>query len=115
LEIRSEVFGGPPWSRNIDVFGTTTGRAILGRSFAGVEWREYEDTLRCTDLDDVVAFLTSASPGEDASPDQLAELRRVVDERFDASGGVLTVSKETGVFLARGPLTPNPAAAAVRS
>jgi SAM-dependent methyltransferase len=101
-EVRSEVFGGPPTSRNTEIFGTVTGRAILGRSFAGVEWREYVDTLRCTVPDDVVAFLTSVSPGEDASPDQLAELRRAMDDRFDAGGGVFTISKETGVFLARG-------------
>jgi SAM-dependent methyltransferase len=114
-QIRSEVFGGPPTSRNTEIFGTVTGRAILGRSFAAVKWREYEDTLRCTDPDDVVAFLTSASPGEDASPDQLAELRRVVDERFDTGGGVFTVSKETGVLLARGARPPKAGEARVRS
>ena len=103
-EVRSEVFGGPPRSRNTDLFGTITGRAILRRSFEAVEWREYEDALRCTDPNDVVSFLTSASTGENASPDQLAVLQRVVEDRFEAGGGVFTISKETGVFLARGRL-----------
>jgi hypothetical protein len=103
-EIRAAVFGGPPTSENPKVFGSVTGMAILRRSFAAVEWRDYEDTLRCTDPDDIVAFLTSAPPGEDASPGQLKALRQAVRARFDLTDGVLPVSKETGVFLARGPL-----------
>jgi ubiquinone/menaquinone biosynthesis C-methylase UbiE len=104
-EIRAEVFGGEPKSHNPDVFGSVTGLPILRRYFSDVEWHEYLDTLRCTDPDDVVAFLTSAPPGEDASAQQLADLRRAVQSRFGAGKGVLTVCKETGVFLARGPLT----------
>ena len=99
-EIRSEVFGVAPTSHIVDVFGTETGRTILEEGFARVRWREYEDTLHCTVAEDVVSFLTSAPPGEDASPGQLDHLRRAVASRFDTHG-VLTVSKETGVFLAR--------------
>jgi hypothetical protein len=103
-QVRSEVFGGPPESAHTEVFGSVTGVAILERSFADVEWREYEDTLRCTVADDVIAFLTSSSPCEDASPEQLTDLRRVVQGRFAAGQGVFTISKEAGVFLARGPI-----------
>jgi SAM-dependent methyltransferase len=103
-QVRSEVFGGPPKSENPEVFGSVTGVAILGQSFRSVEWRDYADTLRCTSPDDVIAFLTSAPPGEDASPDQLRNLRRVVKSRFDAGEGTFVVSKETGVFLGRIPL-----------
>jgi SAM-dependent methyltransferase len=102
-ELRSEVFGGPPKSENPEVFGSVTGREILGRKFANVEWRQYDDTLRCTDPNDVVAFLASAPPAEEASPDQLRDLRRRTKDRFDAGDGVFTISKETGIFLARGP------------
>jgi ubiquinone/menaquinone biosynthesis C-methylase UbiE len=103
-EVRSRVFGGPPTSVLPEIFGSVTGAAILRRAFSRVEWRDYEDTLRCTDPDDVVAFLISAPPGEDASPAQLADLRLTVKDRFDAGGGVFTISKETGVLLARDPL-----------
>jgi len=102
-EVRCEVFGGSPTSTLADVFGSVTGAAILSRRFTDVEWREYEDPLHCTVPEDVVAFLTSAPPGEDASPAQLSSLRRVVDERFHSGGGVFAVSKETGIYLGRGP------------
>jgi SAM-dependent methyltransferase len=105
-EIRAEVFGGPPRSLNTEVFGSVTGASILRAFFSNVEWREYADTLRCTSVDDVVAFLTSSPPGEDASPDQLMVLRRAVENRFDAGRGVLTVAKETGVLLARDRESP---------
>jgi SAM-dependent methyltransferase len=103
-QVRAEVFGGPPKSENPDVFGSVTGGAILGQNFRSVEWREYADTLRCTSPDDVLAFLTSAPPGEDASPYQLRNLRRALESRFDAGEGTFVVSKETGVFLGRIPL-----------
>jgi SAM-dependent methyltransferase len=102
-QVRAAVFGGRPMSRLVDIFGTVTGRPILDRSFNDIRWHEYPDELRCTVPDDVVAFLTSAPPGEDATPEQREELRRAVDRRFAAGHGVFTVSKETGVFLARGP------------
>jgi len=101
-EIRAEVFGCPLTSEHPEVFGSVTGAAILRRSFSTVQWREYPDTLRCTLPDDVVAFLTSAPPGEDVSADQLTALRRAVESRFDAGAGVLTITKESGVLLARG-------------
>jgi SAM-dependent methyltransferase len=103
-QVRAEVFGGPPKGENPEVFGSVTGAAILGQSFRSVEWREYADTLHCTSPEDVVAFLTSAPPGEDASPDQLMNLRRAVESRFEAGEGTFVVSKETGVFLGRIPL-----------
>jgi len=102
-EVRSEVFGGPPTSGHTDIFGSVSGRPILEESFADVEWREYEDTLRCTDPDDAVAFLTSSSPGEDASAQELQDLRQAVGRRFDEGAGVFSISKESGVFLAHRP------------
>lgn len=102
-EIKAEVFGGLPESENPAVFGSITGRPILDCSFARVQWRPYQDSLRCTDPDDVVAVLTSSPPGENASPEQRAHLRRLVVARIEAGGGVFEVAKETGVFLSREP------------
>jgi SAM-dependent methyltransferase len=99
-EIRAEVFGGPPTSVNPDVFGAVTGGPILARHFGRVEWRDYPDTLFCTSADDVVAFLTSAPPGQDATADQQEDLRRAVEGRFEAGGGMLAVSKEAGLLVA---------------
>jgi SAM-dependent methyltransferase len=102
-EVRAEVFGGPPTSGHTDIFGSVSGRPILEEIFADVEWRAYEDTLRCTDPDDAVAFLTSSSPGEDASAQELQDLRQAVGRRFDEGAGVFSISKESGVFLAHRP------------
>jgi hypothetical protein len=93
-----------PESENLAVFGSATGAAILRRNFASVERRDYVDSLRCTVPDDVIAFLTSAPPGEDASPEQMEILRRAVQKRFDAENGVFTISKEVGLFIGRRPL-----------
>ncbi len=84
--------------------GKLAARADLHSKYA------YVDQLRCTSPDDVVAFLTSAPPGEDASPGQLRELRDAVERRFAAGGGVFTISKETGTFLAQGPRRADPPA-----
>jgi SAM-dependent methyltransferase len=102
-EVRSEVFGGPPTSAHTDVFGSLSGRSILEESFGHVEWREYEDVLRCTDPEDAIAFLTSSPPGEDASAQEVEDLRRAVRRRFDEGAGVFTISKESGIFLSRHP------------
>jgi SAM-dependent methyltransferase len=102
-QIRSEVFGGRPVSQFVDIFSSLTGRPILDRFFTDIQWRVYPDTLRCTVPDDVVAFLTSAPPGEDATPEQRTALCRAVDRRFADGDGVFTVAKESGVFVARGP------------
>lgn len=81
-EVRSEVFGGPPPSVHTDVFGSVSGRPLLEERFAEVERREYEDVLHCTDPEDAVAFLTSSSPGEDASQQELLALRRALGRAF---------------------------------
>jgi ubiquinone/menaquinone biosynthesis C-methylase UbiE len=103
-EIRAEVFGVEPASETVEVFGVDSGEQILAERFDHVEWREYEDELRCTDAADVVAYIASTPPAEDGSPEQIGHVRRVVDRRFDEGGGVFLVSKETGVFLTHGPL-----------
>lgn len=105
-QIRAGVFGGPPILETAEVFGSVTGAPLLRDRFSAVEWRQYDDELRCTNPDDVLAFMTSTPPGEDASPAELDGLRRALDVRFAAGGGVLTVSKETGVFLASAPIVP---------
>lgn len=103
-EIRATVFGGPAVSNTVAVFGTSSGAPMLRRHFAEVEWREYVDELHCTSPKDVVAFLTSTPPGEDATPEQLQRLQRVIEDRLQEGHGVLRISKDTGVFLGRQPV-----------
>lgn len=105
-DIRRSVFGGlEPLDAAARAFGIDSGGAVLRDRFEDVEWRAYEDELVCTDPADVLAFLTSTPPGEDASDAERRRLEGAVAERFEAGGGVLRIAKESGVFLCRRPRT----------
>jgi SAM-dependent methyltransferase len=102
--IRSSVFGTGEIDTTIEVFGADTGFAILRDHFADVRWSRFIDELRCTDPDDVVAYICSNPPGEDATPDQLARLREEIDRAFEVGGGAMRISKDVGCFTCRSPL-----------
>ena len=59
--------------------------------------------LGASDAEAVVAFLTSSPPGEDADDEGVTRLRAAVDRRFEAGGGTLRITKETGAFVCRQP------------
>lgn len=109
-EIRAEVFGGPRVLATVDTFGIVVGEPMLRGCFADVEWRHYDDWLDCTDPDDVLAFLASTPPVEDASQDDRRRVVEAVHRRFVAGGGRMRISKETGVFVCAGPRVGSPAA-----
>jgi SAM-dependent methyltransferase len=100
-EISTEVFGPRSTPRYMESFGSHTGRSMLEAHFANVEWRGYDGDLVCTNADDVLAYLVSLPPGERATDAELQQLHDVLADRFAASGGVLSVTKETGAFLCR--------------
>jgi SAM-dependent methyltransferase len=102
-ELRSEVFDVPLSEPTVEAFGSESGRLCLEGCFEEVEWRAYDDRLHCTDVDDVMAFLVSAPPAEDASNEQLQRLLEAVRHRFADGGGAMDITKDVGVFLARGP------------
>jgi SAM-dependent methyltransferase len=102
--IRAEVFGGPATDPSAERFGKETGRPVLEKHFDSVQWRDYDDELRCTDVGDIVAYLTSTPPGADASKGQLGRLSRVTTDLIAAGSGALAVTKDTGAFVATGPL-----------
>ncbi len=104
--IRGDVFDLAAIDQTVDVFGVDNGFTILRDHFADVRWLTYRDELRCTDVDDVVAYLTSTPPAEDATADQLAEIRGRVQAAFDDGDGVMTISKDTGCFVCRTPTRP---------
>jgi SAM-dependent methyltransferase len=107
-EISRQVLG---WS-SLDFvdrrFGRTNGGAILESAFGDVTWHRHPSTLVCDDPAAVVAYIRSSASGQEASPAQLATLSRVVEERFDATGGVVAMSMESGCFVGQRPKrTPN--------
>jgi len=103
-ELPLEVFGTETTLHQR--FGTEAAAPVLRSCFDDVVWRPYDDRLVCRDPDDVMAYLVSVPPADDATPEQRQKLSEVVWSRFADGGGVLEVTKETGVFVCRGPRTP---------
>lgn len=106
-QIRAEVFVGledlTDHDETVAVFGIETGEPMLRERFATIAFHRYDDTLRCTDPADVVAFLCSSPPGEHATPAELDRLRAAVDQRFDAGGGTFEITKDVGLFICTDP------------
>jgi SAM-dependent methyltransferase len=107
-ELSAAVFGDASASEALEVFSSVTGEPIVKGSFGNVERRNYEDELWCTDPNEVVVFITSTRPGEQASPTQFDQLRSAVQSRFDAGAGVYMLSKKAVVFLCRSPHRERP-------
>lgn len=101
--IRGEVFGIEPTDRTIAVFGVETGFPILRDHFGQVHWFRYADELRCTDPADVVAYVCSTPPAEDATPGQRRALEGAIHARFEHGGGVMTITKDVGCFVCSSP------------
>jgi 2-polyprenyl-3-methyl-5-hydroxy-6-metoxy-1,4-benzoquinol methylase len=99
--LEAAVFGATRVVRHHEIFGSLSGLAILAASFDDVEWRPYDDRLDCTDGDDVVAYIVSMPPGEDASEEDVALLKVEVDRRLALGAGVLTITRDVGAFVAR--------------
>ena len=99
--LNAEVFGGAARDETIDAFSLESAELILRERFEQVELRMYPDTLRITDPADVYGYHTSSPPGDAATDEQQAALRRVIDAAFVRGGGGLTVTKSVGVFLCR--------------
>jgi hypothetical protein len=106
-EVVKAIFGVNHSHRSIDAFGSETGAAMLESAFDQVAWHRYDDVIRCSDPEDVVAYICSSPPGENATPEQSTELREELGRRFEAGGGVMTISKNTGTFVSSLPRAPS--------
>jgi SAM-dependent methyltransferase len=101
FDIEQSIFDVPRQRILGEIFGPVSGLSLLQQQFCSVEWQLFNDGLRCTNVDDIVSYMTSTPPGDRATPEQLVKLRGETQRRIDAGDGVLKVTKETGVFLAR--------------
>ena len=100
-EIRGDVFDIETIDNTLDVFGADIAFPMLRRHFTHVEWQRFDDDLDIDDAEAILAYICSAPPGEDATDAQLVELRREISARF--VDGSMTVDKDVGVFICRGP------------
>ena len=101
FRIEASVFGPTRVLRHHEVFGAQNGGELLDELFDHVAWHPYDDRLLCTDAEDVIAYICSTPPGEDATRDQVSQLRRIVNDRMAKGDGVLVVNKDVGAFIAR--------------
>ena len=81
-------------------FGLSTGEEILRTSFGSVTWHLHPSIMICTDPADVLAFIASSPAGQDATPAQRMALEEAVAARFAEEGGQMTITKESGCFVA---------------
>jgi SAM-dependent methyltransferase len=101
FEVETAVFGASRKRSYVDVFGSINGRGLLEKDFEDVEWRQFDDALHCTNIDDVVAYFVTVPPGGLATQEELGRLRVEVEHRMEECGGMLMVTKDSGLFLAR--------------
>lgn len=80
-------------------FTLESGLAELRPYFRQVEMRRYEDNLRITEIEPLIAYIHSSIRGKEFSQAKLAELRSNL-ERELKSNGVLLVGKDSGLFEA---------------
>jgi SAM-dependent methyltransferase len=104
FEIESEVFGVQGVNATIDVFGADVGFGVLRERFVDIASHRYADELRCTDPADVLAYLRSVPPGEDATPAELSRMEAAVAQRFAAGDGTMRITKDVGAFVCRTPI-----------
>jgi len=101
--IESAVFGTAVVDYTVHHFGLESGLPMLETHFDHVELRRFVDVLRATEAADVLAYLLSYPPGEDATPEQVDEARVMIDAEFRSGDGVFEISKDVGLFFCRGP------------
>lgn len=99
--LRRAVFGGEAGEGISSRFTLESGAPMLAAAFESVDLCRYDDPLTCTDSADVVGYITSAPPGDGASPSQLQALRLAVAGAFERGGGSLRISKDVGLLYCR--------------
>lgn len=82
------------YARN-STFTLENGEAQLRRYFSRVERRDYIDSLKVTNPEDLLAYIYSLSE----IPSEInAEFRAAVEKRFEPDG-VMSITKEQGMFV----------------
>lgn len=76
-------------------FTLENGGALLGKCFSKVEKRLYIDALEVTEIDDLVAYVTSYN---DVPKEHYGELYELIREGF-GNDGVFRISKQSGMFI----------------
>lgn len=104
-DLRAGLIPHRPIRETTASFMLENGRAALQAQFAAVELRRHEDELRITEVEPLVDYELSRTTmaADHQLPDaaSLAAYRARVKDALRDGGGVLRVSKESGLFIAR--------------
>jgi len=81
-------------------FTLETGAAQLGQFFSEVQLRRYLDELRVTDAN-ILADYAFSTMRMELVKDRRDEFLRFLEQEMDANGGVISIKKDSGIFIAR--------------
>lgn len=82
-------------------FTLENGAEQLAPFFADIAIERYEDSLRVTDVDALIAYVLSIDIPALRDPNQRAAFASAVRARMAADGDVFTIAKSVGAFTAR--------------
>lgn len=94
------VFGSAPHDPAGAIFGFERATEIVQAKFGNAEQKTHPATMRVTDPDVVFLALTSYPPGDTAPPERKSAFRAAIAAAFEAGGGAMNVTRETGLVLA---------------
>ena len=100
-DVRTSVFGERAAYDVNMTFAPALAAGLLIEHFDDVTWSRYDDTLLVTDVDDLLAFMTSSPPATEATSAQVEAMRTISLARMERGGGVFSVSKDTGALICR--------------
>jgi SAM-dependent methyltransferase len=106
-ELSHAIFGAPPYDLGAASFSLEIGEPILSRYFQNVEVKEMIDVLCVTDARDIVNYLRSFPPGDEAGETTLRNLDRELAFRMGAQGAAFSVTRIAAAMVARRPKSPS--------
>ena len=86
--------------RFIQPFMLENGLSQLQEFFAKVELSRYDDNLRVTEVEPIMAYIRSGIRAVDFSETELAKIEKELTDQL-ARDGEIFITKDTGLFLAR--------------
>jgi len=104
-QLSQAVFGEAPNGFGSLSFSLESGEPLLRRHFDSVEVHAKTDVLRVTDAQDVVNYLRSFPPGDDADDATLRILEVQLSRRMAAEDGVFPITRIAGYMVASGRKT----------
>ncbi|HXC55468.1 MAG TPA: class I SAM-dependent methyltransferase [Rhizomicrobium sp.] len=96
------IFGTPQYDLGSGSFSLESGAPILRRHFQRVEVTATTDILNVTDAQDIVNYLRSFPPGDEADEASLRALDSELAARMSAQGGVFPITRIAGHMVASG-------------